>query len=238
MEKTNQTEHTNQSLKEKMVNVFIAGKKYCVPESLTIMTAIEYAGYTLVRGCGCRNGFCGACGTIYRLGNERELRVGLACSTQVMENMYISMLPFFPLLKETYELDEIRVDQRVMMELYPEIYSCIGCNACTNSCAQDLNPMQYIAYAQRGDYANCAEESFDCVMCGLCSARCPAGISHPQVGVLARRLTGKYIEPEAQHLNIRVDEIHNGSFDEILAQLMGESTDTLKNQYNNREIEK
>ena len=48
------------------------------------------------------------------------------------------------------------------MELYPEIYSCIGCNACTKACTQDLNVMQYIAYAQRGELEKCAEESFDC----------------------------------------------------------------------------
>ena len=45
---------------EQMVNVFVMGKKYEVPASLTIMKALEYAGYKLVRGCGCRNGFCGA----------------------------------------------------------------------------------------------------------------------------------------------------------------------------------
>ena len=42
---------------EQMVNVFVMGKKYEVPASLTIMKALEYAGYKLVRGCGCRNGF-------------------------------------------------------------------------------------------------------------------------------------------------------------------------------------
>ena len=61
---------------------------------------------------------------------------------------------------------------------------------------QGLNVMQYIAYAQRGEYEKCAEQSFDCVMCGICSSRCPAGISHPQVAMLARRLNGKYIAPE------------------------------------------
>ena len=64
--------------------------------------------------------------------------------------------------------------------------------------------MQYIAYAQRGDFAACAEESFDCVMCGVCSARCPAGISHPQVAMLARRINGKYLMPRSQHLEDRV----------------------------------
>jgi len=49
-----------------------------------------------------------------------------------------------------------------MMQLYPEIYACVGCNACTKSCPQGLNVMQYIAYAQRGEYEKCAEASFDC----------------------------------------------------------------------------
>ena len=56
------------------------GKKYQVPASLTIMEAMEYAGYQLVRGCGCRNGFCGACATIYRIKGDRELKACLACS--------------------------------------------------------------------------------------------------------------------------------------------------------------
>ena len=49
---------------ENMVNIYLFGKKYEVPSNLTIMGAMEYAGYQLVRGCGCRNGFCGACASI------------------------------------------------------------------------------------------------------------------------------------------------------------------------------
>ena len=45
---------------QEMVEVFLLGKKYTVPAELTIMDAMEYAGYKLVRGCGCRSGFCGA----------------------------------------------------------------------------------------------------------------------------------------------------------------------------------
>ena len=50
---------------EEMVHVYFFGKQYQVPKALTIMRAMEYAGYQLVRGCGCRNGFCGACATLY-----------------------------------------------------------------------------------------------------------------------------------------------------------------------------
>lgn len=226
---------------EQMVNVFVMGKKYEVPASLTIMKALEYAGYKLVRGCGCRNGFCGACATIYRIKGQVELHGCLACQTEVQEGMYVATLPFFPLEKRIYDINEIKPDQQVMMQLYPEIYSCIGCNACTKACTQELNVMQYIAYAQRGEYEKCAEESFDCVMCGVCSSRCPAGISHPQVAMLARRLNGKYIAPECGHLNDRVSEINEGIFDKQMAELMAKSVDSvqeLKDMYNNREIEK
>lgn len=223
---------------EEMVNIFLMGKKYSVPSNLTIMGAMEYAGYQLIRGCGCRSGFCGACAIIYRIKGDRELKVCLACQTQVENNMYIATLPFFPLVKEVYDINKIKPTEQIMMQLYPEIYSCIGCNACTNSCTQDLDVMQYIAYAQRGEYEKCAEESFDCVMCGVCSSRCPAGISHPQVALLARRLTGKYLAPKSEHLEKRVSEIENGDFKELLERLMQKPIEEMKELYNNREIEK
>ena len=223
---------------DNMINVYLFGKKYQVPAGLTIMTAMEYAGYELVRGCGCRNGFCGACATIYRIKGESQLHGCLACQTEVQENMYVATLPFFPLEKKIYNIEEIKPDQQIMMQLYPEIYACVGCNACTKACTQELNVMQYIAYAQRGEYDKCAEESFDCVMCGVCSSRCPAGISHPQVAMLARRLNGKYIAPECGHLNDRVNEINEGIFDEKIKELMTKSVDKIKAMYNSREIEK
>ena len=223
---------------ENMVNVYFFGKKYSVPGDLTIMTAMEYAGYTLTRGCGCRHGFCGACATIYRIKGKNELKTCLACQTQVQEGMYIASIPFFPTDKRTYDIDGLKVDQRVMMELYPEIYACVGCNACTKACTQGLNVMQYIAYAQRGEYEKCAEESFDCVMCGVCSSRCPAGISHPQVAMLARRLNGKYLAPHCEHLDVRVEEIREGKFEALIENLMEKPLSEIKELYNHREIEK
>ena len=223
---------------EKTVNVYFFGKKYEVPESLTIMKAMEYAGYQLVRGCGCRNGFCGACATIYRIQGDRELKTCLACQTKVEEGMFVATLPFFPLVKQVYDMEKITPTEMIMMQLYPEIYACIGCNACTKNCTQGLNVMQYIAYAQRGDFKSCADESFDCVMCGVCSTRCPAGISHPQVAELARRIYGKYVAPDCEHLNKRVSEINNGDFKKLLEDVMNKPIEELKELYNHREIEK
>ena len=93
---------------ENMVNVYFFGKKYQVPASLTIMKALEYAGYSLVRGCGCRNGFCGACATLYRIKGKTELKTCLACQQQVEEGMYVATLPFFPLVKQVYDIEKIK----------------------------------------------------------------------------------------------------------------------------------
>ncbi|MCL2166190.1 MAG: 4Fe-4S dicluster domain-containing protein [Clostridiales bacterium] len=220
-----------------MVNIYLYGKKYEVPSSATILIAMEYAGYRLVRGCGCRAGFCGACATIYRIEGDRELKVGLACSTKVEDKMYIATLPFFPHIKQLYDIRTIRPAEQIMMQLYPEIYSCIGCNACTKACPQELDVMQYIAYAQRGEYTKCAKASFDCIMCGICASRCPAGISHPQVAILARRLYGKYLAPNADHLDNRLKEMEDGGAEAMVAQLMNRPIEEIRELYNTRDIE-
>jgi len=40
----------------KLIPVYVMGKRYEVPEGLTLMKAMEYAGYKFIRGCGCRGG--------------------------------------------------------------------------------------------------------------------------------------------------------------------------------------
>lgn len=223
---------------EEMVHVTLLGKKYTVPASLTIMDAMEYAGFKLIRGCGCRSGFCGACAVVYRMLGKTEIKVALACQTKVEEGMCVGRLESYPVNKRRYNVDELSRDENIVGHLYPEIYSCIGCNTCTKGCPQGLNVMQYIAAAQRGDYKKCAELSFDCVGCNICASRCPAQITHSAVGLLARRLTAKYIEPPCAHLEERVAEIKSGRFDADLAKLKALSAEALQKMYNARVIEK
>jgi len=219
------------------INIYIMGKKYAVPDSLTIMEALEYAGYHLVRGCGCRAGFCGACSTVYRLGNDYELRVGLACQTRVEADMYLAQLPFYPARKASYSLEDIRPSVNTLASLYPEIFKCLGCNSCTKVCPQDINVMQCIAYLERGDISRAAQESFDCLMCGLCVSRCPVNIVHYQSNLLARRLHSRYLASEAEHLKQRVEEIEQGKWDEELEKLMAADTSQLKEMYHQRDME-
>jgi len=223
---------------QEFVKVHFDGKEYDVPGDLTIMTAMEYAGFQLVRGCGCRHGFCGACGTIYRIAGKNALNFVLACQTQVEDGMYVATLPFFPLDNKTYEIADMAPSVDAMMNLFPEIFACVACNSCTKSCSRGLEVMQYIAYAKRGDLEKCAHASFDCVACGICAARCPAGISHPLVGLLARRLTGRLIAPKSVHLSERVADIADGKFDAAIDEMMARPLDEMRELYNTREIEK
>ena len=75
-------------------------------------------------------------------------------------------------------------------------------------------------------------------MCGICSSRCPAGISHPQVAMLARRINGKYIAPESKHLTERCREIEDGLCAAELEAIMAKPIEELKELYNHRDIEK
>jgi hypothetical protein len=114
-----------------------ANSEYQVPETLTVMKAVEYAGYTFVRGCGCRGGICGACATFYRFIGDYKLRAGLACQTVVEPNMLIAQLPFFPANRPGYDLENMDGGpHQALRSLYPEVFKCVGCGtASTVSCA-------------------------------------------------------------------------------------------------------
>ena len=172
---------------QKLIDIYIMGKRYQVPEGLTIQDALEYAGYQLIRGVGCRSGFCGACGTIYRIKGDPQLKYALACQTVVEPDMYLTQIPFFPTEKAIYDIEELDPSGEQVLQLYPVLLTCMGCNSCTKSCPQDIEVMEYIADAIRGNIAGVAEKSFDCVMCGLCSARCPAGLPQYNIALLCRR---------------------------------------------------
>jgi ferredoxin len=220
-----------------MVEIFLLGQRFEVPDGLTILRAWEWSGFQLKRGVGCRGGFCGACGTVYRLAGDYRLRYALACQTVVEPGMVLGPIPFFPAQRAAYRLDELAPSGETLISLYPEIERCFGCNTCTKSCPQELDVLGYMAAALRGDIAAVADLSFDCILCGLCVARCPAELVPPHVGLLARRLYGKYLAPPAEHLHRRVEEIARGDLRGDLDALKVLPLDDLKARYAARQIE-
>ena len=222
---------SEEKLLAETVTIFIMGKSYEVPSGLTIMEAIEYAGYRFTRGAGCRAGFCGACATIYKKQDDYRIYAALACQSSIEDGMFLTQIPFTPMERTQYELNSVKKLDNILLKMYPEIARCVSCNTCTKICPQNLDVMDYIQAALRGDVEETARLSFDCVQCGLCSMRCPAEIPHAHVAQLARRIYGKFMITKDPFLPYRVDEIKNGAFDDEYKRLISLSLEKLKKEY-------
>lgn len=232
VEETTTTKATDQ-----LIPIYIMGKQYMVPDSLTIMKAIEYAGYKYIRGCGCRGGVCGACATVYRKPGEYKIRAGLACQTVVEPEMYLTQLPFYPANRASYDFAALEGKPEEIFSLYPELFRCVACNACTKVCPMDVQVMDYISAIKRGDIAEAARISFDCIQCGLCASRCMGELPQYHIGQLARRLNGAFLTPRAEHLKTMVANIDAGRFNDGLNELKAADEANLRTVYSDREME-
>ena len=226
----------DEEIQQKLIPIYILSRKYYVPEGSTIITAMEYAGFKLKKGVGCREGFCGACASLYRLPGDYKLHGGLGCQTVVQPEMQIVQIPFTPAQKATYDIDELKPEPGVFAKYYPEVYRCVQCNTCTKICPQELQVMDYVQALMRGDIELVADLSFDCIMCGLCTARCPAEISQFNAAILARRLYGKYLSKKGDFLPKRIKEIEEGKYEEEFKEIMSLSREELKKRYYERDI--
>jgi succinate dehydrogenase/fumarate reductase-like Fe-S protein len=223
--------------KSKMISVYVMGKRYVVPETLTIMKAMEYAGFKFIRGCGCRGGICGACATVYRKAGDYKLYSGLACQTIVEPDMYLTQIPFYPANRAVFNFAQLKGTPEEIFQLYPEIFRCVACNACTKVCPMDVEVMDVIAHLKRGDIAKAAELSFSCIQCGLCASRCMGELPQYHIFQLARRIYGSRILPRAEHVKEAVKAIQDGKYEKCLRSLMSASEEELRELYQTREME-
>ena len=221
----------------RLIPIYIMGKRYEVPEGLTIMKAMEYAGYILIRGCGCRGGTCGACGTVYRKPGDYKLQVALACQKTVELDMYIAQIPFFPANRVAYEFAGLTAAPEEVFKLYPELFRCVACNSCTKACPQGIEVMDAISALKQGNITEAAQLSFDCIQCGLCTSRCFGELAQYHVLQLARRIYGAKIVPRAEHLTEMVKAVNEGRYDRLLDDLKQARVDELKKRYQEREVE-
>jgi heterodisulfide reductase subunit C len=221
----------------KLFPIYIFGKKYEVPEGLTIQKAMEFVGYQFIRSCGCRGGICGACLTEYRISGSYQLKVTLACQALVEEEMQITQSPFVPMNRAAYTLETLKVQPGILGKIYPEIYRCLQCSTCTRVCPMEIQVMDYIGMAIRGDIEKVATLSFQCIMCGVCAAKCPAEISQPNVALLARRIYGRHGLSLPGRLYQRISDIEKGRYSKVLEKLTQLKMEELMKVYTLREQE-
>jgi ferredoxin len=101
----------------------------------------------------------------------------------------------------------------------------------------EIQVMDYIAMAIRGDIEKVATLSFQCIMCGACAAKCPAEISQPHVALLARRIFGGLLLPLPKSLYQRISDIERGQYKKVLERLTHMGVEELMRVYTLREQE-
>lgn len=218
-----------------MIPIYVMGKKFEVPEELTILKALEFSGFRITRGCGCRGGVCGACATVYRNKGDYHIKTGLACQTVIGPEMNLVQLPFISARKSLYTVREVNPDSLDVVKTYPELMRCMGCNTCTKSCPVSISVMDYISAAIRGNIEEVVDLSIECVMCGLCAARCPAEISPYNIALFIRRLYGTHKLGKSPQLEQRLKDILAGAFAAEIKQL--KVTDSKKMQADFNELQ-
>ncbi len=96
--------------------------------------------------------------------------------------------------------------------------------------------MEFMSAAIRADIKEVAIKSFDCLMCGLCAARCPQGLVPYNIALLSRRLYGRYMAPRSKQIDERIAEIKAAKFDAEIEELQKMGIEELKRRFDGRKI--
>jgi heterodisulfide reductase subunit C len=94
-----------------------------------------------------------------------------------------------------------------------------------------LEVMDIISAALRNDLEEVVHLSMECVMCGMCAARCPAELAPFNISLLIRRIYGRYVLHRPATLDQRLKDIREGRFSKGLLDLKNSGKTHLENQF-------
>lgn len=210
---------------KEMISIEMEGRKIKVPAGVTVIEALWDTGHDVKRGIGCLSGLCGACTIAYLEEGMRGVRFGLGCQTVVKSGMNVIMMPCFPSRRAHHERPTLKDPAGHLEKLYPELQTCNDCKGC-NVCPEWIDVAKVMQLSLKGDYAAVAKQMRGCILCGLCTSRCPHSIAPHFVGLFLQRAWGcSQTTPDnlarrlAQQENFRQEEDWAGLMDADSVQL-------------------
>jgi ferredoxin len=208
------------------VNVTLAGVPHQVPEGVTVLQAMWYAGIPVLRGVGCLGGACGACTTTYTLPNAMAPKTGLGCQISVVEGMGINLYPIDAPVKPTYRMAELDDPAESLFTIYPETRRCTLCDACTSVCPQDIPVRATVRQMMNKQFDEVAKAFDECVNCNFCTMVCEVNIAPNLLGMYARKAVAK-AAPSSEELKRGMDRVSSGDDADAWAELLALSGDEL-----------
>ena len=152
--------------------------------------------------------------------------------------MILAPIHSYPTNRPAYDVTRIGDPRRAVVDVFPEVLKCLGCNACNKICPQSIDVMGYVAAIIAGDLERASDLSFDCIHCGLCATTCPAEISQHNAALLARRVYARHLVRGSENVQKRTAELRAGTYTAELKKLASSSEDELKKLYAAREVKR
>ena len=87
--------------------------------------------------------------------------------------------------------------------------------------------MNYVSAAITADWETVKNLSMECIMCGICAARCPGELAPFHIAMLIRRMVGKSTHKTPGSVAKRLKDIQDGVYESELAKLKTMSKDEL-----------
>ncbi len=219
------------------IPVYIMGKRYEVPETLTIMKAMEFAGFKFLRGAGCRGGICGACPTVSGWPGI------INCTSDWPVRPWwqlICILPRSPFIRPTALVTVLRRSAVYRRPSMPFTRSCFVVSLATNAPRPARWMSMFLVISPPSSRVTLRRQR-DCLLTAFSAAcaasRCLGEIPQYHIAMLARRVYGKYILPRAERLKARARAIEDGRYETMLSELSAMSRGKTQKRYVERERE-
>lgn len=198
--------------REQSIEITINGTRLSVTAGRSVILALWKASYPFYKGASCLEGVCGSCRIMVRYAANPEVKMVLACQTDVEAGMQIVFPQFPDEIPHHYTLQQSsdpQTTQTQFIEAFPQSSRCRHCHGCTVACPKGIDVEEGVQLANEGRFDEAGERFMRCVMCDLCTTSCPEQIAPNYVALFARRNTA-INQPLPKNLATRLQALQRG----------------------------